>query len=63
MEQDREEIKRELTKYIVMDKEIVKEALREWLDEQFAVFGRWSFYGLLATVLSASVWLMFKAWH
>jgi hypothetical protein len=30
-------------------KRIVKEALQEWLDKQFAAFGRWTLRGLIAT--------------
>lgn len=40
-----------------MDKEIVKEALKEWLDDQFAKFGRWTLTGLLAMALVGAVYL------
>lgn len=33
-------------------KEIVKEAIREWLDEKYLAFGKWSLNGLLAAVLA-----------
>lgn len=29
-------------------KEILQEALKDWLDQQFAKFGRWSFFGVAA---------------
>lgn len=34
-------------------KEIIKEALKEWLDEKFSTFGRWSFYTVGGIVLAA----------
>lgn len=34
-------------------KRIIKEAIREWLDEKYAAFGRWSFDGILAAALGA----------
>lgn len=46
-------------------KEIVKEALREWLDQQFATFGRWSLNAILALLLAGVVWawLWGNGWH
>lgn len=38
-------------------KRIMKEALKEWLDEQFAKFGRWSFYSLVTISFSAVMYL------
>lgn len=38
-------------------KEIIKEALQEWLDNQFAKFGKWTLTGLLAAAFSALVYL------
>lgn len=32
-------------------KQVVKAAIREWLDEKFAQFGKWSFAGILAAAL------------
>ncbi len=29
-------------------KEIVKEAIREWLDEKYAAFGKYTFHGIMA---------------
>lgn len=46
-------------------KRIIKEAIREWLDEQFAKFGRWSFYGLLAAATAVVLYmtLITNGWH
>lgn len=38
-------------------KAIFKEALKEWLDDQFLKFGRWSFFGLLTMAFGGIVWL------
>lgn len=37
-------------------KDAVKEAIREWLNEQFAAFGRWTFYGLLSLAMGGLVY-------
>lgn len=37
---------------------IVKEALKEWLDEKWAAFGKWSIRGILAAGLAAIVTLI-----
>ncbi len=46
-------------------KNALKQALKEWLDEQFATFGRWSFYGILAAALGVLVYfiLSVNGWH
>ncbi|NMM21858.1 MAG: hypothetical protein HHJ15_18215 [Rhodoferax sp.] len=41
-------------------KDVVKEALREWLDDAFATFGRWTFMGLLAAAFAGAVYLALK---
>jgi hypothetical protein len=38
-------------------KEIIKSALKEWLDEQFATFGKWTLTGLSAAALAGFVYL------
>ncbi len=47
-----------------IQKEAVKEALKEWLDEAFATFGRWTFYGLFALAFAGLVYLALigKGW-
>ncbi|HEY0181275.1 MAG TPA: hypothetical protein VGC09_00570 [Rhodopila sp.] len=35
----------------------IKEALREWLDQQFATFGRWTMAGLMSAALLGVVYL------
>lgn len=46
-------------------KEIVKEALKEWLDEKWATFGKWTAKGLATMAFSALVywWLSTHGWH
>ena len=39
-------------------KEIVKEAIREWLDEKYSAFGKWTVHGLAAASLCALVYLL-----
>lgn len=43
------------------DKSVVKEALKEWLDEKFMEFGKWSIAGLSAAGLVAVLWLILAA--
>jgi hypothetical protein len=38
-------------------KHAVKEAIREWLDEKFLEFGKWSFRGLVAALIAAVLYL------
>lgn len=38
-------------------REAVKEGIQEWLDKQFAAFGRWTFYGLLSLATGGLVYL------
>ena len=40
-------------------KKIVKEAIDEWLNHQFAAFGRWTFYGILSAVVAAVAYFAF----
>lgn len=46
-------------------KEAVKEALREWLDDKYAMFGKWSMHGLMAMMLAGCVYLFMisNGWH
>lgn len=38
-------------------KRAIKEAINEWLNEKFAEFGRWTFYGLAAAAFAGAVYL------
>ena len=44
----------------VETKRLFKEALTEWLDRQYAEFGRWSFRALLVAVFGALI--VFVMW-
>lgn len=47
------------------EKEIMKQAIEEWLDKQFAKFGKWTL-GLMAMACLAWAffgWLNFQGWH
>jgi hypothetical protein len=46
-------------------KEALKAALKEWLDEKFATFGRWSLTAISAASLTALAWFILTAngWH
>lgn len=46
-------------------KAAVKEAIKEWLDVQFAKFGRWSFYGIcsLGLVGMLYLWMLSEGWR
>ena len=35
-----------------LHKEAIKEAINEWLDKQFIIFGKWSIRGILSIGLS-----------
>tara|TARA_R110000868_G_scaffold163273_1_gene395433 strand:- start:54 stop:218 length:165 start_codon:yes stop_codon:yes gene_type:complete len=45
-------------------KEAIKEALSEWLDDKFSEFGKWSLKGMVAMVLVAFVylWAVSQGW-
>lgn len=45
--------------------EAVKKALREWLDEKYSQFGKWTLHGLIAAGLGGLVWLFMvsSGWH
>ncbi len=38
-------------------KQVVKEALQEWLDKQFSLLGKWSLAGLCSMALAVMVYL------
>lgn len=41
-------------------KRAIKEAINEWLDEKFAEFGRWTFYGLAAAAFAGAIYLALR---
>ena len=46
-------------------KDALKEALKEWLDEKFATFGKWSAASIAAAGLGVLAWLILtmNGWH
>lgn len=42
------------------EKEIMKEAIREWMDDAFAQFGKWTAGGLLVMAFAGAVYLALK---
>jgi hypothetical protein len=42
-------------------KEVLKEALREWLDDKFTVLGKWTARALAAAVFAAIVYFLLWA--
>lgn len=52
-------------KPVNLDKEVVKEAIEEWLDKQFAKFGKWSLAGIACALMAWAFygWLAAQGWH
>lgn len=48
-----------------MQKRVIKEALKEWLDEKFSQFGKWSMAAVAAAGMVALVYFILWAngWH
>lgn len=46
-------------------KRIIKEALKEWMDERYAEFGRWAFVSIMAFIFAGLVYfaLIASGWH
>lgn len=46
-------------------KAALKEALREWLDDQFAAFGKWTAASLAAVIFAGLIYIALSAtgWH
>lgn len=42
-------------------KDALKQALKEWLDEKFATFGKWSFGTFGAAALAALTWFILQS--
>lgn len=41
------------------NKAVIKEALKEWLDDKFLAFGKWSMAAIAASALAAAVYFIF----
>ena len=39
-------------------KRIMKQAIKEWMDDRFAAFGKWSLLGIGVAALGVLAWLM-----
>jgi hypothetical protein len=50
---------------LALEKEVVKEAIEEWLDKQFAKFGKWSLAAIVSSAFAYLLygWLNFQGWH
>lgn len=46
-------------------KKVTKQAIKEWLDEQFIIFGKWSLVSLFAAGLAALTYFILwsNGWH
>lgn len=42
-------------------KEVTKEALKEWLDEKFTTFGRWTFRALASVAFVGLIYFVLKS--
>ena len=47
------------------EKEALKEALKEWMDEKFALFGKWALTSFCVAAFTALVYfiLSMAGWH
>ena len=54
-------MKRDRRKADEHQKDLIKQAIKEWLDEKFRELGRWSFWGILAFLLAGVTYMIFKA--
>lgn len=50
---------------IQVEKDVVKEAIEEWLDKQFMRFGKWSFTGICCALFAWVFygWLTAQGFH
>lgn len=46
-------------------KAAMKQAMKEWMDEKFAEFGKWTLVGLAVATLVLLAWgtMIFYGWH
>jgi predicted neutral ceramidase superfamily lipid hydrolase len=45
-------------KKFTVDKDALKEALKEWMDEKYATLGKWSAASIAVAALGALVWVI-----
>lgn len=43
-----------------VQKQAIKEAFKEWMDEQFTLFGKWAFKGICVAAFSALIFIALK---
>lgn len=50
---------------VELEKDVVKEAIEEWLDKQFTRFGKWSFTGIVCAICAWAfyAWLNAQGFH
>jgi hypothetical protein len=41
-------------------KQVLREAIREWMDDAFAEFGKWTFKGILVLAFAGCVYMAMK---
>lgn len=58
------EVRRERALKTTIPKDVVKEALKEWLDEKFMLVGKWTVTSALALLMAALVYfvLTYHGW-
>lgn len=44
-------------------KNALKEAIKEWLDEKYAQFGKWTVRALIASLLSSVITIIFYSYY
>jgi hypothetical protein len=46
-------------------KQIIKQAITEWLDKQFAILGKWTLAGFASASIAALAYFIFttQGWH
>lgn len=52
---------KEYRRKLALQKEVIKEVMREWLDDQFAKFGKWSMRAIVAVVFFVVIKSLFHA--
>lgn len=54
-----------LLKNAAAEKEVIKEAIREWMDEKYAIVGKWTVGAFGVALTGALVYfvMVFSGWH